>query len=510
MIDRKEPQPEKDPTILHPDAPTADRAAKSGTASRWLPAALAAGLALNVFSLMVSFGVLSVTYEPHGVPRPDPATFLVTGCCSLALLLFIPVIRKKGARQAFLLLSLVGCITWTVLGCTLASDRALFPASGPLSTLYTVLGCFSSITLSVIWGWCIFKQEPFMLLKIVVAATFITLGLCLVGGTFDDSFLSPPAAALASLALAFAVSMSNGVSPWSKGADDHNEKRPALRPPIQSVPLARRLFVATRVAWGVALGLYMGAPLAPPGLVQYSTTVALAALVVLAAATGFVALSPPTRSSSLYLVAAAPVVSLAVLFTVVDPDSPILIARLFIVAGMLLWCLSLMIQYPMCSAVTDLSPYPFVAIERIVSLSCACLVAATETLVLSGSTPLATPSSGVLGFAFLAVVAFLLVVSVALLLTHVHRYYPFSANRLPDLLAPQKAMDLLRSAFDLTPRESEVCFHLAAGFSKAYIAQLLCVSPLTIKTHTQNIYRKLSVGSSDELIERVKATLNVR
>ncbi len=54
---------------------------------------------------------------------------------------------------------------------------------------------------------------------------------------------------------------------------------------------------------------------------------------------------------------------------------------------------------------------------------------------------------------------------------------------------------------DLTQREQEILSYVAKGASNAQIAQKLFVKDTTIKTHLNNIYKKLNVAS------RVQATL---
>lgn len=55
---------------------------------------------------------------------------------------------------------------------------------------------------------------------------------------------------------------------------------------------------------------------------------------------------------------------------------------------------------------------------------------------------------------------------------------------------------------DLTQRENEVLNLLSQGKSYASIADALCLSVNTIKTHVKNIYEKLQVSSKEELINR--------
>lgn len=56
----------------------------------------------------------------------------------------------------------------------------------------------------------------------------------------------------------------------------------------------------------------------------------------------------------------------------------------------------------------------------------------------------------------------------------------------------------------LTEREQEVLALLARRFSNQEIAQVLTISPLTIRTHTSNIYQKFGVNSRQQAVTRAR------
>jgi len=58
----------------------------------------------------------------------------------------------------------------------------------------------------------------------------------------------------------------------------------------------------------------------------------------------------------------------------------------------------------------------------------------------------------------------------------------------------------------LSPRESEIARMLMEGDRVSSIARALFISRHTVRNHLQSIYRKLGVGSQDELIEKLKAS----
>lgn len=60
------------------------------------------------------------------------------------------------------------------------------------------------------------------------------------------------------------------------------------------------------------------------------------------------------------------------------------------------------------------------------------------------------------------------------------------------------------SAFELTPRETEVLTYLAEGVSYAEIAKKLMVSKNTVKTHLKRVYSKLEVANRLQAINKAK------
>lgn len=57
----------------------------------------------------------------------------------------------------------------------------------------------------------------------------------------------------------------------------------------------------------------------------------------------------------------------------------------------------------------------------------------------------------------------------------------------------------------LSARETEVFMLLAKGRGIEHIQKKLCISGHTVKTHTYNIYRKMGIGSREELLDAIEA-----
>lgn len=68
------------------------------------------------------------------------------------------------------------------------------------------------------------------------------------------------------------------------------------------------------------------------------------------------------------------------------------------------------------------------------------------------------------------------------------------------LRAKEQAPKQVMADFSLTKREVEVLRHLTTGLSYQEIAQALVVSPLTVRSHMENLYRKLGVHNKAEAI----------
>lgn len=65
--------------------------------------------------------------------------------------------------------------------------------------------------------------------------------------------------------------------------------------------------------------------------------------------------------------------------------------------------------------------------------------------------------------------------------------------------------EALAEACGLTPREGEILAYLGRGHGIAFVAEALVISESTVRTHVKSIYKKLGVGSREELLEKVDA-----
>ena len=69
----------------------------------------------------------------------------------------------------------------------------------------------------------------------------------------------------------------------------------------------------------------------------------------------------------------------------------------------------------------------------------------------------------------------------------------------------QRACDRLATEARLTPRETDVLRCLAQGRNTQYMADHLCISENTVKSHVRKVYQKLGVNSKQEVIDMVNS-----
>lgn len=62
----------------------------------------------------------------------------------------------------------------------------------------------------------------------------------------------------------------------------------------------------------------------------------------------------------------------------------------------------------------------------------------------------------------------------------------------------------MQAAFDLTQREVETAQYLLNGYTMPQIADTLCVSIDTVRSHCKNLYRKTGIHKKQELVRLVE------
>lgn len=62
----------------------------------------------------------------------------------------------------------------------------------------------------------------------------------------------------------------------------------------------------------------------------------------------------------------------------------------------------------------------------------------------------------------------------------------------------------IAETYALSPRETEILEYLARGRGSKYIADKLCISSETVRTHSKRIYDKMDVHTKEELLDRIE------
>lgn len=81
---------------------------------------------------------------------------------------------------------------------------------------------------------------------------------------------------------------------------------------------------------------------------------------------------------------------------------------------------------------------------------------------------------------------------------------PWHGNDTQEMEAFKQRCQKFAEEKQLTPRETEVFFLLACGYNTVSIAEVLMVSPSTVKTHFYRIYTKVDMHSQQEIIMHMR------
>ncbi|MCF8257420.1 MAG: response regulator transcription factor [Flavobacteriales bacterium] len=87
----------------------------------------------------------------------------------------------------------------------------------------------------------------------------------------------------------------------------------------------------------------------------------------------------------------------------------------------------------------------------------------------------------------------------------------FFCNRVLDILVDKRKLDDKNDCLPtrLTKRELEIVDQIVQGFTANVIAERLCLSAHTVTTHRKNIFRKLGVRSTTELVRHAMSAAMV-
>lgn len=70
----------------------------------------------------------------------------------------------------------------------------------------------------------------------------------------------------------------------------------------------------------------------------------------------------------------------------------------------------------------------------------------------------------------------------------------------------QALINGLKKCSELTEREKQVLYYANQGLRNKEVANLLFISPGTVKKHLDNIFKKLQVSNKIEALNKIKAS----
>lgn len=273
--------------------------------------------------------------------------------------------------------------------------------------------------------------------------------------------------------------------------------------PEESPDKVRAAFFLSRVLWYLFMTVFV--VLAADRIDLSLPSGLFAALAALALLTNAVAMLFLVRSkpATCFAAMATPILLLCILPALLvargTGAAPILVVALVLERHLLFY-----IQLPSYRVMTSMDPIRYAFFERLIPIlaNYVCrLLLSVEALGAWAHGLGNSMSDGLFAAVMVGAAAILVAVSVR----HIVRHYPNrdeATARVPN--APwQECVEEVGRSFGLTPRETDVLGYLAQGYSKPYIAKVLCVSLATVKTHANNIYRKLGLSTHDELIDFV-------
>lgn len=438
----------------------------------------------------------------------SPESFLITGLCCVALLLAIPLLRRKPFRHALSLTSATIAILWC-FACLILESGVTLPAGARqilIVALYGALGRLASILIGIQWNLHFALNPLDETIRSVVATMLLGTSFFVMFSLLEKSAAMAWACVmlLSSSILNFIVEelmTGNDRSSYSLESVVRQDER--LSPSQESLFRTRMLFFGSRVAYGVFGGVLVGLASfemhlqlsAPPIAICISISLLIAAFGVLfakfdKAGNVFAAIVTPTLI----------LMSVTIAFYTKDLSA---MARVFAVMTEAAWITQLYIQLPTYRRLVRMHPVNFAYSEKVVSL-------VVFEFVVYGFMQLSPENTGMGASAIIiagGMGLFVLVISYSLG-RHVLRYHPKSGeNTIPNEEVESTLMNRVKNAaahYGLTPKEEEVLSYLASGYSRPYIEKSLYIAKGTAKAHTYHIYQKLGVNSQDDLIELVR------
>lgn len=440
-----------------------------------------------------------------GVSYSNSGSFLLCCLFNIALLAAAPLGRRPLVRAGLSVASLVLLAVWTTALFVLSGVGAELSAA--MAAAFGFLGRAFGILLAVQWNLHFSLQRlgevvPSVVGSVVVATMLYILG-CALGGLSALALYCVLFAA--SCLLNLYVEATGAANPVSEQFVDAVAAADAAAPSdARSRRRTRVLFFASRIVYSLCAGFIIGlaSMVASPSLA--APPVVAIILLNLAAAFAAAWMARGVPKVALFQLAVLPLAVISALVLCFYSDSASRLAPVMAMAIELVWTIQLYAQLPSYRQMTGMDPVVFAYREKLVSLLCFSLTAWAASAL--GGGILVADGEGSVAWFINGSFVLLALWAVLALARHIVRYYPAALEEGAPAAADdgeegEDVLGLLAERFGLTPKEGEVLFYLAKGFSQPYIGKMLYISKGTVKVHAYHIYQKMGVSSQDELIE---------
>lgn len=451
---------------------------------------LASSLALSAipFCLRSDNAMLS-SFERGGTTVAFAGTLLV----GIAIACVIVFSCSKGSR----LVPRVGFACFALaLATVFASDAAALPAYLGAALAGVLFGF--SLPISV-FGWCstISSKDPGKTLLAIGAALF-----CASVISYFIALFANTAALCAVLLVLGAVSLIAAES-----ASNSASEATAKREPFPLIPLSNAKAILS-FGWGGIAGIAfnfftLGLTFWPAdaglasGEASATKPVAYALVLLVSFAAASRARSAPSSSLELFYRLALPVAAAIVL---ASPflETAVTVADVPVVSSFPYLGIALLNFLGLTSAVW-IATFSKASLGRILSFMFACCAVAM------GAGMLVFQALGQQAqIVSLCILALYLVIMVFTTIRESTRQNATAqiAQTAQDQLSG--TCQLLAENYALSPREEEILEYLARGRGSRYIADKLCISAETVRTHSKRIYDKMDVHTKEELLDLIE------
>lgn len=435
-----------------------------------------------------------------------PLSFLICGVAAVVLMLVSGTVMHRSVRRLLAAASAIIALFW---GAMMLLVGMLPILEGPNAAfLHLVLNASGQIlTMLLLVQWnlhislCRFSEIAIVTTLSLLAAAFIYL--------LGSWLVSPVPLVVALICVSAACNMAleltvtgNSDSACSLGETSRLRLQMPSGEGISRTNII--LFFGSRLLWGVIVGVFVG------GL-SFGERQATAGLLMIVAGASllavFAALALIVKANKLSTIILLVTSSLAVALVIVqcffNSDFSQLMRPMAAII-VLVWIVQLRSQLLAFRAMLRVRPSVFAYCELLAPYATCCLVSAAIRVLL-----LPSAGAGLGGYAAginaLAMLAFF-IIAILSLADHVLRYFPSLDTEQDQDAIGQKQLSVTSLGADrmLTPRETEVLYYVALGYSRPYIEKVLYISKGTAKAHIHHIYQKLGVATQDELIELVR------